>query len=62
MEAIREQNSAKANMELLHTTKCNETVKELNVLFAGKPSVTGQEVSWILSCEYDFVLRFRFLF
>ncbi len=47
MEAIREQNSAKANMELLHTAKCNETVKELNDLFVGKPSVTGQEVSWI---------------
>jgi hypothetical protein len=47
MEAIREQNSAKANMELHHTAKCNEIVKELDVLFAGKPSATGQEVSWI---------------
>jgi hypothetical protein len=45
MEAIREQNPAKANMELLHMAKCNETVKELNVLFAGKLSVTEQEVS-----------------
>jgi hypothetical protein len=37
MEAKREQNLAKANMEWLDMAKCNEAVKELNVLFAGKP-------------------------
>jgi hypothetical protein len=61
MEAIREQNPAKANMELLHMVKCNETVKELNVLFAGKPSVDMKLVGY-LSCEYNFILGFRFLF
>jgi hypothetical protein len=37
MEAKREQNPAIANMELLYMAKCNETEKELNVLFAVKP-------------------------